>query len=718
MTLVRSLVKTTLILLGALVATSSQAGPSPKYRALIVGVSDYPNLKDKNLLGPKNDAISMRDLLVARGVSPKAIEILADGVSTALPTRANILTALDGLAKTATPGTYIVIQMSGHGSQVPVPDGSPYAAEEPDGLFEIFLPRDVSGWKGGAKGAVENAILDREIRERVDKMTAAGAFVWAIFDTCHSATMVRGEALPGGLRLRQVAPGELGVPEHAMARSAGRVKPAQPTNTSASRRIKSATAGRNPSGNAVYFYAAQTHESAPELPLPAGAPDRVTRGLFSFTIAQALEGGVGMTYHQLAQQVLSRYAGNGDARATPLFSGTALDTGVLGQPVTSVRQWTLMDGPRLAIPAGELADVYPGAILAVLPSALAGVDKTLGYVRVTRTEATRAELVPIAHAGLGERSVESLKYGKVVRMAQPALRFSLVVAADLTRCSKPCPFAEPLAQIRSGNNSDAGTSAPVRWVNSDDAAQMLLKAEGRRLWLVPAGYTLEANPDSASGRPTPEKNLTYLEASPTAAAQRIQADVEKLLRHASKAARLMRVAVALSGSAASSVLAVQIRHVPRQGSESLITGASIPRVRDGDRFRVEMRNTGRTALDVTALYLDSQFGITALFPGGGASNRIEAASPSARAVSFEFTVSDSTLGLERLMFIGVEAQEHAERADYSFLEQETMPQAIVSRGQGTDIFRDAGFADYTTRGEPSAPPSTVGMLVYAWQVVK
>ena len=258
-----------LFLLCTVWAVQGHALPAPNYRALLVGVSSYPTLVDDlQLKGPKNDVLRMRALLTARGFSKGSIRVLADGVDgAALPTRAAILGALRQLADTAKPDDYILILVGGHGSQMPVPDGHPQADAESDGLFEIFLPRDVKGWRNrGSQGSgmIENAILDAEFREHIDRMSAAGAFVWAIFDTCHSATMVRsgGRAVPGSeMRLRQVSPAALGVPYGAVDRARAQARQrAKLPGTSSLPRPQSPLSRSGAPGNAVYFYAAQATE--------------------------------------------------------------------------------------------------------------------------------------------------------------------------------------------------------------------------------------------------------------------------------------------------------------------------------------------------------------------------------------------------------------------------------------------------------------------------
>ena len=76
------------------------------YHALLVACTDYPNLPQKNwLIGPKNDAVLVRDYLLSNVPAPvkfaaENVTLLADGVDGAngSPTHAEISAALTSLA--------------------------------------------------------------------------------------------------------------------------------------------------------------------------------------------------------------------------------------------------------------------------------------------------------------------------------------------------------------------------------------------------------------------------------------------------------------------------------------------------------------------------------------------------------------------------------------------------------------------------------------------
>ena len=184
----------------ALLLGTGWAAAEPQMRALLVGVSDYPKetVGDLQLAGPKNDVALMIDTLGRIGVPAKNVTVLADGLEAttatrpadAMPTRAAILAALDDLAAKSGPGDFVLVHLSGHGSQQPIADPSRHAVAKADGLEEIFLPIDIGTWEDSV-GAVKNALVDHELGRAVTAIRAKGARVWVVIDACHSGTMTR-----------------------------------------------------------------------------------------------------------------------------------------------------------------------------------------------------------------------------------------------------------------------------------------------------------------------------------------------------------------------------------------------------------------------------------------------------------------------------------------------------------------------------------------------
>lgn len=172
-------------------------------RALLIGAGDYLGCnagkkageaklsrKITNLEGPTNDVLAMSDFL-RRIYGFTQIVVL----SKCEATRENILHAYrEVLIKDASSGDLGVFYFSGHGSQVR--NRSPQARrEEPDGLDETIVPIDAPS------GAPD--IRDKELAELFQQSLRKGVLLTALFDSCHSGSMARGEA---ALTVRSVEP--------------------------------------------------------------------------------------------------------------------------------------------------------------------------------------------------------------------------------------------------------------------------------------------------------------------------------------------------------------------------------------------------------------------------------------------------------------------------------------------------------------------------------
>jgi hypothetical protein len=216
---------------------------------------------------------------------------------------------------------------------------------ETDGLDEIFLPADTGVW--GEATHIPNALLDNEIGAALDAIRASGAFVWFVIDACHSGTATRAAAIDEEFAVeRQVKPEDLGIPGEKLtaAEAAGGTRAvgdgsAKPA-FGASAPTSAEAAGK---GGLVGFYAAQTVETTPEMPLPKGVEGATRYGLFTYTIfAKIAESrNPAMTYRQLGQAILQQYAADARTKPTPLFDGD-LDAPVFGtKEGNAALQWPL-----------------------------------------------------------------------------------------------------------------------------------------------------------------------------------------------------------------------------------------------------------------------------------------------------------------------------------------------------------------------------------------
>ncbi|KAF5532630.1 metacaspase-1 [Fusarium mexicanum] len=146
-------------------------------KALLIGIN-YFN-QEGELRGCINDVHNVSAFLVERyGYRREDMVILTDDQSNPamIPTRENMIRAMGWLVSNAQPNDALFLHYSGHGGQVEDVDG-----DEDDGYDECIYPVD---------HAEAGPIVDDEIHFRVVKPLVQGVRLTAIFDSCHSATVM------------------------------------------------------------------------------------------------------------------------------------------------------------------------------------------------------------------------------------------------------------------------------------------------------------------------------------------------------------------------------------------------------------------------------------------------------------------------------------------------------------------------------------------------
>ena len=666
-----------------LVAHASAAQP-PRNLALLIGVSHYPNLPAQyQLHGPANDIALMRRLLSERGFQVTALGA-AGGEQ---PTRAAIISAMRHLAAIANRGDFVLVLFSGHGSQQPEGAASGYP-RKPDGIDETFLPADVAHWNDAVE-TVSGALLDHEVGSLINAIRNKGAFVWSVFDSCHSATMTRAMQRRGE-RDRRVPPQALGVPESARThRGEAHVQLAPGSETAFVKPVLLSPAA----GGAAAFYAAQTDETTPELALPEGAAHGRIYGLFTYTLAQAISSAPTASYRQLAQYILQSYAAMNRTAPTPLFEGD-LDRAAFGastdQGAHPIRQWRLSSSSSgLTLSAGTLSQVGTGALLWVLPQATAADTAAIGVVQVTQALETTSHVVWTSDPRLLRRAgwtgprpppEPQLPAGAFARLAASGVDFQVRVARPVA-CRAGAAGSIPVCSPGTGGpetgllalvNQALDTHAqgfPDNAIVVDPSATADIRplVYGSRLWLAPAGGEL------VTGGEAPTYSLPLSSTSTQDAAAYIGALRQVLfdaLAREARAINLERLAAQVQLNAA---LAFTARFDVTSGNPSTRTstgftaGGSIPTVHDGDQVSFELSNHGFSAVDVTLLDIDPQFGVTPVFPQRGESNRLTPGSVLDIPGTIEVRPQDA--GRETMLIIATAAQPDQERQDFSDLAQ-------------------------------------------------
>jgi hypothetical protein len=654
----------------------------PRRHALLVAVSEYPNLPKSNWLrGPVNDARIMRDWLMGNPVAavpPEAITVLGDGLefSKAMPTLANIRSEMAALAGRVGQGDFVYLQFSGHGHQQPARDES-----EIDGLDEVFMPRDTEIMRKGLR-EWPNAYVDKDIKADIDAIRDKGAFVWAVFDCCHSATMTRNVLAGDGDEVARQ------IDLNSLEDFAGFDTPASRGLSAAPRQtlLGSDAVAR---GGLVAFYASQTIEPTFEMPLPKGSDNPVQMGLFTHTLLMRMAENPTLTYRQLGESVLQSYTAMNRMKPIPMFEGDedALNARLFGTEAQDyLPQWPVQraDG-RITIAAGEIHGLERGARLAVLSGPGDATDTALGQAEVAQIDGLRATLVPVPSAmgdlpdgawvrmvsrpldlvltlalppeGAPDRSPEesvgAITIGGLLRdiAADETMPFRLSLVPAGQRADVHLDVLSPNGVLALMQDQEGWIIPPADLAARTDAAP--------RLWVMNASRVLSLR----EGQEPVSLNL----ATNTVENQRVWL-IDTLLR----AYRATRIAALGTGNPLTQSGQVTARAYLRRGTQDLTLRAhDVPQALPMDQLWLQLANDSPGAVDVHALFVGADFSIVpAAMP--------ERLQPGNRIDRGLFQISDTSLGREHLVVIMAEPEPMAPVLNLSFLAQS----GATSRGLG------------------------------------
>lgn len=649
--------------------------------ALLVGVSEYPRLTGRNLAGPPNDVALMQRVLQSEPFRMTGSNIVTlagwPRDPEQRPTHANIEKAFHRLAARADQGDQIFILMAGHGSQQPANEDP--NDPEPDGMDEVFLPADAAGWNSAA-GRVENAIVDDDVRRWIGDIRNKGAFVWIVFDSCQSGTMIRGA--PESVERDRHIPAEELIPAAALSEARTRTKIAR---ISQERGHDAPMLGLGEgAGEIAALYAAQMDETTPERPLPG--PDGQVYGLFTYTLADILtKSSAPLTYRELAGRVLQRYRSMGRLGPTPTFEGAGLDREVLGQRVFPGRPPIVLGGRSgvgWELRAGDIQGITKHSILEVFPPAgTPGADRPIGYVRAVSVEATTAIVEPIEHNDVAPPAPTRLVDGARARVAEynygdRRLRVALRAAPSggrdefdvLKKGEGPESLErafDQLASLSRGLAMRTQAAADADW---------FVRTDGEEVVLIPAsGYAAAAERQSGSAvAPRPLFRVGSLSSGT------LPSDMADALHRIGRARNLMRLAeyATKTGNVGLDVKII------RYDSQTSTIGREVkyetggPTLVVGEWAAFRMTNTGIVPLDVTLLFLDGSYGIESLYPvkDQEIDNRV---GPGRQAMTARFEVTADTLGVEQVVAIGVPAR--GPRISFAMLPQPSL-EVVKMRG--------------------------------------
>ena len=572
-----------------LLMLASGAGAGAVQRALLVGVSELVNQPSSLWLqAPRNDVMLMRQALQKQGFAPADITVLADGVSgAALPEAQRIHEALGRLLEQSRSGDFVLLYFSGHGTRL---RDSTKRYQEPDGLAENFLARDVRG-AVGTDIALSGGLRDVDFDGWVQAFLARNVFVWSVFDTCSATSMTRSvggvSATAEGpaddeVRWRGVRPVQLrGVGAEAPVAA----RPVPPASESVAR------------ARYVAFFASESHQVTPELRLPRNSRGARPQGLLTWAVADALERRPA-TWRELFDSVLALYPpvidelaqrfptrelpspvaeGNLDA---PLFANTmpALST----RPVWRAQR----SGSMLTLAAGQLDGLVPEQPLRVF----ATMDD--GTVRSATAQLVQVDMgsarLPIPTEW---RELPAAAHWSVSPLAEPA-SLALRVASD-----KGLPAGLSLDYPASVVVAAAPGQADVRWFD--------LGAAGQRL------QVLSPELGGAGG--------SSLVSDPAVARRRLEA-----LARLKWFNRLHAMARDAQFDGFDAQFEVWNGDRLVRGDAARRADANLLPLKAGERAVLSVRNTSGHSLNLVIIGTDAQGAVRSVYPGDlGETNRFE-----------------------------------------------------------------------------------------------
>ncbi|MGR3792790.1 caspase family protein [Vannielia sp. SX4] len=553
--------------LATLTALACAAPVAAETRALLIGVGDYEYL-DADLRGPVNDVALMARTLMSRGVAAEDItvlttapDLLPQGVVVGMPRREAILNGLAEAAEATGEGDTVFFYFSGHGSQAPDLDG-----DDQGGYDEILLPSDASGWKGTV-GAVENAILDDELRAAAEEIMSDDAALVAVLDACHAATGFR--AMPGKGAARYIEPMLLGIPE-TMEATESRPAPAL-------------------EGQFAFLYSSQSDQRSFEY--PHGDPDDPANwyGEFTRVLTTVMASTPDLTWEQLLTATMDGMRKEtATATQTPDGEGTFMAAPVFGGADSNARFRVDKE-----LKAGALAGLTEGSEITFYAAAVGG--EPLGTASITGLTPLSAALSSVP---------QGAKYAEVTSLA-PAeavpLRLSTPVVSDSEDYSV---IAAELARLEAEGLVDG-----VDW-NAEQPDRALVLTGGQLAVTGPDGVL---DPDGPGSSPRFVAN-DLAEALPRLAqVQRLEAALTQAEAGAKKGFTVsgppVKVEAEMIPADCDGATGTPIRPAPE----------TVPHCA---QLWLHIRNTSSNAQDVTVLYRDKSFTITAIFPGSGTSNRL------------------------------------------------------------------------------------------------
>ena len=341
--------------------------------------------------------------------------------------------------------------------------------------------------------------------------------------------------------------------------------------------------------------------------------------------------------------------------------------------------------------AGHLQGLSEGDILALLPTAASGMDRVLGYMKVTYSDTFNADLEPVAHNGLAEPDLDGSPKGSFARKLEDSVDYSLTVALPDSEGPMPGALADAMAVLKEDNE---GTR--IRFVPSGSEVadiRLAVVPDSPRpdaIWMLPGSGYFE--PEKADQTPS----VGIGDRTGPEIAALMQDNLEKM----SRAINLLR----MGGQYDNYDLGVDLRLQTKSRTQRQLTDldtSSVPILVPNDQVHVLLENSEEFPVDVNVLHIGSDYAISHFFHG-----RLQPGDTLKKGL---FRISDDVFGRDRVVIILSPADPQSATEDLRFLAQDAV---AVTRGKAgvreedsedggfSQALKEAGFGA-TTRGAVS-----------------
>jgi hypothetical protein len=718
----------------------------PGKHALLVGCTAYPNLAAKyQLKGPTNDVVMTTALLKERfGFLDDQIVTLthesADGMR---PTRANIVREFDALVGRVGDGDTVYILLAGHGGREPDDESDDPEDVEEDGYDEVFHPEDITTWH--TKGPAVKGIADDQIRIWLDALRNKGAFVFLMADTCHSGSMDRGPADDAGLvRHRSLEPEVTTSPQEIeRIEQKLRARSRSDKGEQVEDDLSASDEGGPARGGLVALYAVPANATEAEHPPPDGSTDK-DYGRLSYAVNQILRRAVRpITYRELAQQLRWWYEQWQWYPVGYIHHGADLDREVLGREVWQDRSSVIMSrepDDSLSLNVGSLHGITVNSVFAVYPPAdETQGDDLIGYVEVADTTPVSATVEPCEYQGHKELPAETFPKKSRCELAYAAVDLKLAVdVAPFDPAERDRAALTEIRTVIDGLSQQKG--ALVELVKDGEQPDVYaLAGDGGVFLRRPHDLTRRVSARGSEVVPSTGATAPPL-FGPFPREAAWQDRLGRSLSTMARAINLRKLVTASEERRAGEPFAPKVeldivvkKWNPQSQLFETVYNPSTLELFDRDKVSVEVSNVGNVPVDVTILYVESAYRIISYLPtlvdavSGLYNNRLE---PDGKPKKAQFTINDSTVGLEDVIVIGVVGDPTMPPQNFAFLQQEGLEQARAAeartRGSGSSAFQSplgqlvstAMYGEGTRGGNTQSEMSNYAVRRISWLVKK